>query len=296
MLPRRGWAVDSTRPSRDLDAVIPSLPPSYVEHLVSPRGLSDVPAAEAAGQRGSMVGGMGVRVTLAWGHGGNGQAVIRHVGARVFGSAAPIAPASALVGHAVGMSPEEAEALRPQDLLDHLLGGHPDVLPRAVHKGAVFVVDALRCALGLPLCRPADPQGRGILVCRCLDVGDREIRDAIRRGANTPEAVGEGCGAGTGCRSCRPDVLVLIHEALNGPWPAPPADLHPAARIAWARVGPVLAAHGRPVRDARVTDGQVEIVTSEAAREASVSVRGALGIARYVLRETVAEDLDVQVS
>lgn len=276
--------------------MIPLLPPTYVDHLVSPRGLGDLPAAEAAGQQGSMVGGMGVRVTLTWGAGGNGEAVVKETGVCVFGSAAPLAPASVLSGLAPGRTAEEAAGLKARDLLGPLLGGSADSLPQAVHKGANFVLDALRCALGLPLCRPSDPLGRGILVCRCLDVGDREIRDAIRRGANTPEAVGAGCGAGHGCRSCRPDVLVLIHETLNAPPPTPSFDLHPVARIALARVGPALAAHGLPLRDAQVTDQHLDLVTGTPTPDASLSVRGALGIARYVLRETVAEDLDVRVA
>ncbi len=273
--------------------MIPSLPPTYVEHLVSPRGLGDVPAAEAAGQTGSMVGGMGVRVTLTWGQGEGGDAVVKDAGVCVFGSAAPIAPASALSGLIPGRTAEEAARLGPDDLIAALLDGGTDVLPRAVHKGAGFVTDALRCALGLPLCRPSDPLGRGILVCRCLDVGDREICDAIRRGATTPEAVGDGCGAGTGCRSCRPDVLVLVHETLSPASPTPAADLHPAARIALARVGPALAAHGLPLRDAQVTKGRVELAPGTPAPDVSISARGALGIARSVLRETVSEDLDV---
>ena len=276
--------------------MIPSLPPTYVDHLVSPRGMGDLPAPEAAGQRGSMVGGMGVRVTLTWGKGGNGEAVVKATGVRVFGSAAPIAPASVLSDLAPGRTAEEAAGLESRDLLAPLLGGAEDVLPQAVHKGAGFVIDALRCALGLPLCRPSEVQGRGILVCRCLAIGDREIRDAIRRGADTPEAVAEGCGAGTGCRSCRPELLILIHEALNAPPPTPSFDLHPAARIALARVGPALAAHGLPLRDARVTDEHLDLRTGTPTPDASITVRGALGIARYVLRETVSEDLDVRVA
>ena len=234
-------------------------------------------------------------MTLTWGEGGNGEAVVKETGLRVFGSAGPIAPASVLSGLVPGRTAEEAAGLEARDLIAPLLGGSPDVLPRGVHKGAGFVLDALRCALGLPLCRPSDPLGRGILVCRCLDVGDREVRDAIRRGANTPEAVSEGCGAGTGCRSCRPDVLVLIHEALNAPPPTPSFDLHPVVRIALARVGPALAAHGLPLRDTQVTDHNLVLQLGTPTPDASISARGALGIARYVLRETVAEDLDVRV-
>ena len=43
-------------------------------------------------------------------------------------------------------------------------------------------------------------------VCTCLMVTEREIAKAIRAGADSVEAIGRACEAGTGCTACH-DVL-----------------------------------------------------------------------------------------
>jgi bacterioferritin-associated ferredoxin len=275
--------------------VIPPLPAPYLGHLVAPRGLGDLPGAQATGHMGSMVGGMGVRVSLVWRGGRRGEARIGAIAVRVVGSAAPIAPASWLAGHVGGMTPEEAGAIRPADLLAGLAGSHACRLPAAVHKGATFVVDALRSALGAGDARPADPCGPGLLVCRCLGVGDREIRCAVASGARTPDQVADACGAGLGCRSCRPDVRVLLHEETSAPRPAPPEDLPPVARVVWARVAPVLEAQDQRLRDVEVTGSAVGLRLERVAASPSISPRGAQEIARHLLRETVWEEIGVEV-
>jgi len=49
-------------------------------------------------------------------------------------------------------------------------------------------------------------------VCICARVRERELRAAIRAGADTEESVGDACGAGTGCGSCLDRVCDLIDE------------------------------------------------------------------------------------
>ena len=44
--------------------------------------------------------------------------------------------------------------------------------------------------------------GKAMLVCHCLRVCDRTIREAVRAGATTEEAVRDACGAGGGCGGC----------------------------------------------------------------------------------------------
>ncbi|MFX8039884.1 (2Fe-2S)-binding protein, partial [Acinetobacter baumannii] len=44
----------------------------------------------------------------------------------------------------------------------------------------------------------------------CKAVSDREIEEHIRRGADSAEAVGERCGAGTDCGSCVDDIEARI--------------------------------------------------------------------------------------
>lgn len=53
-------------------------------------------------------------------------------------------------------------------------------------------------------------------VCICARVREAEVREAIRTGARTEEAVGQACGAGTGCGSCLDRVCGLLVEE-HGP-------------------------------------------------------------------------------
>src|SRR5204862_379363 len=83
--------------------------------------------------------------------------------------------------------------------------------------------------------RLAAPKGLGDLEPADRGGGDREIRRAIRRGAEDVGAIGLDCAAGTGCRSCWPDLRTLLDET-RGPRPDaghagpldPPAGDEPA--------------------------------------------------------------------
>lgn len=272
------------------------LPSLYVDHLVDPRGQHDLPQPEAEGHHGSVVGGMGVRVTLSWRPGHSGEPLIRAAGVRVFGSPAPLAPASYLSEYVVGMTPENAEDVRAEDLLEALVGRrHVAALPEAVHRGAAHAVAALHCALGLPGYRPADPEGDGLLVCRCLTVGDRAIRHAVQRGARTPEAVRDATRAGAGCGSCRSDVLVIIDQETTNSGAQPPPHLDPLARITLALASPTLRACGLPLRDVRVTRDGVALAFGRMAEEAYLRPPSAQALVRRFLRDTVHPAIQVHL-
>lgn len=51
-------------------------------------------------------------------------------------------------------------------------------------------------------------------VCLCQAVTQAQLDDAIAAGADDLDAVGEACGAGTSCGSCRP---VLQERILTCP-------------------------------------------------------------------------------
>lgn len=279
------------------DAMIPPLPSPYVEHLLRPRGLGDVTLAQAAGEVGSMVGGGGVRVTLAWREVGR-KAVLDEVMVRVFGSHALLAPASALVTATQGMDDEEAARLAPGHLVALLRGAQPGAppLPAAVERGCRLVVEAFLRALGVESAgRPADPLGVGVLVCRCLGVGDRQVRQAVREGARTPEQVGERCRAGTGCRSCRPDLWTLIDEVAPLADAGEGPDAHPVARIVWLHGGRALGCLGMRLTAVRVLADAVEIAVEPARARPDTQELGAVAIVRHLLRETVDPALPVRL-
>lgn len=267
--------------------MFPDLPSAYVEHLVAPRHVGDLADAHAAGEVGSMVGGLGVRLTLHFDERG-GAAVIGRAAGRAFGTPAPVAALSWLTEAIRGMPAEQALALTAAEVERGLTASSTYALTERARLGAELAVQALRRALGDPDAGPpADPTGPGILVCRCLGVGDRTIRAAIHAGARDPEAIGLSAKACTGCRSCRTDLLALLHEEL-APAPAPPDPArHPVERITLTRAAQVLAGLGAPLQDATVAGDTVTIRLGPLAERPMTTPLGAVAITRHVLREIV---------
>lgn len=48
--------------------------------------------------------------------------------------------------------------------------------------------------------------------CLCARVHECELRRVVREGAVTEEAVGDACGAGTGCGTCLDRVAEVIDQ------------------------------------------------------------------------------------
>ena len=52
-----------------------------------------------------------------------------------------------------------------------------------------------------------------MIVCHCTGTTDRDIAHAIaERGACSSEDVMRSCGAGEGCRGCRPMIVRILHS------------------------------------------------------------------------------------
>ena len=275
---------------------LPELPEAYVDHLVRPRNAGDLPDAHAAGEFGSMVGGLGVRLTLKYGV-EDDRPIVTEARGRAFGSPAPVAALSWMTGALVGKTEQSASAITADDVVAGMTGGAAFELPERARLGASYVVSALHSALGdASAAPPADVNGGGILVCRCLGVGDRTIRRAIHDGARDPEAIGEACRACTGCRSCRSDLLALIAEELGAEPPPPPTNGHPIARIAMVHAGAALRPLGLPLQGADVREDIVAIRLGAPAEDAFVSPISAVAITRHVLREVVWDGVRVELA
>jgi bacterioferritin-associated ferredoxin len=274
--------------------MIPPLPAAYVHHLVCPTGIGDLPEPQAAGEIGSMVGGLGARFTLTYASDGADGSVVHEARGRPFGSPALVAPISWLCTAVRGQTWEEAGRHDLPAVLSALRGGEDDAwLPPSVERAAEFALRAFRRALGIGHAGPADCTGPGILVCRCIGVGDRTIRQAIHAGARDPEAIGEATGACTGCRSCRPDVLALLDEETRELPVAPGADRHAVERIALVHGRRLLRGLGQDLADARFDGRQVTLAFGERTPWATVRPIGAVALVRHILRETVHDDIRV---
>jgi assimilatory nitrate reductase catalytic subunit len=62
---------------------------------------------------------------------------------------------------------------------------------------------------------PGATVDEGPLICACNGVGARRIADAICNGAGDVLAVGEATSAGTGCGSCRPEILRMLRAKVK---------------------------------------------------------------------------------
>jgi bacterioferritin-associated ferredoxin len=270
------------------------LSPAYLARLVAPAGLGDLVPADLAGEVGSVVGGGGVRVMLRLAPARPGHAPrVAALSFRALGSPAAHGPGAVLVERGTGATLSDLAALRRDDLLAPL-----GPVPPAVTRAAERCLDALDHALtdGAAAARADAP---GLLTCRCLGVGDREIRRAVARGATTVPMIGLDCAAGTGCHSCWPDLRALLLETLTdasapGPRvptpPSGPPSLHAAIR---ALVAPIWRAQGVTLGEVATDGGAVRLGVAHSAPDAMASPIGAVALAQHALRETMDEGVRV---
>ena len=96
----------------------------------------------------------------------------------------------------------------------------PGRLPPVDWLASLFAEGALEPRARAWLLAGAPPgvaASEGPLVCACLGVAAGRIDRAVARGARTLEEVGRATGAGTGCGSCRPEILGRLNAAAPGP-------------------------------------------------------------------------------
>lgn len=133
---------------------------------------------------------------------------------QTFGCASAIASTSVLsemVTEKGGMSLDDAMELRPQDIVDRLSG-----LPEKKIHCSVLGDKALRAAINDYFrksgqgdrCKKEETK----VICRCLDVTNHEIEDAVLEGKHTFEDIQKKTKCGTGCGACRPRIERLIEE------------------------------------------------------------------------------------
>lgn len=130
---------------------------------------------------------------------------------KTYGCASAIASTSILSEAVKGMSIEEAYTLRPEDIVAKLGG-----LPANKIHCSVLGDKALRAAIddyleknSLP---PLKGQEKVNIICTCLNVSDRDIEDAYKKGDRTWEDLQARTKIGTGCGGCKEKALQLLHE------------------------------------------------------------------------------------
>jgi nitrogen fixation NifU-like protein len=129
---------------------------------------------------------------------------------KTYGCASAIASTSMLSETIKGMNIRDAYNIKPDDLVQKL-GGLPD---QKIHC-SVLGDKALRAAIDDYLTKT----GRaGMLktdateICHCLEITDKDIEEAFKKGARTWEQLQAATKIGTGCGTCKDRALELLHE------------------------------------------------------------------------------------
>lgn len=186
------------------------------DHARKPRNIGKLLNATAVGDVGSIVAGDAMRFYIAVVDG-------RITAARfqVFNCADQVGAASVVTELAVGRSLDEARRLAALDVRAQLGGLAVEHLPPQI-----WALEGLRAAIAVvdgtvPAC---DAESEA-LVCRCHGVTEEAVRQAVTvGGARSVEDLVVATGAGSGCGSCKPDLVRILDEALR------PADA-PAASV-----------------------------------------------------------------
>ena len=281
--------------------MLKDLSPEYLRRLLLPETRADLVPADAAGESGSVVGGGASRITLRFDSPHASPRRIRDARVRVLATAAPHGPAAVLLERLAGADERAAGTLSAHDLLAPLGPALPPSVPRA----AQALLDSLHRALedGAECARTDAP---GVLVCRCLGVGDRVIRRAIRGGATDAPMIGIACAAGTGCHSCWPDLKSLLDEELHSPATSDRADANPVPEsrtgpasalttVARGLVAPLWRAQGLELRSLAIVGETVRVSVGRIAADALASPIGAVAIARHALREALSDTVRVEL-
>jgi len=128
---------------------------------------------------------------------------------KTYGCASAIASTSILSEMVKGMTLDEAYRITPNDIVKEL-GGLP------VHKIHCSVLGdkALRAAIDDYYLKNnmqnKIKKSAAKLVCQCMNVTDKEIKQAIKNGAKTFQDIQEKTKAGTVCGQCKDEIEKLL--------------------------------------------------------------------------------------
>ncbi|WP_062329149.1 iron-sulfur cluster assembly scaffold protein [Treponema endosymbiont of Eucomonympha sp.] len=130
---------------------------------------------------------------------------------KTYGCASAIASTSILSETIKGMLISEAYKLKPDDIVARLNG----LPPNKIHC-SVLGDKALRAAIDDYLAKAGRQSFRGQehaeVICRCLNVTDRDLEEAYKKGDRTWENLQARTKLGTACGSCKEHAMEKMHE------------------------------------------------------------------------------------
>ncbi len=140
--------------------------------------------------------------------------IITDVRWRTYGCASAIASTSMLSETIVGMNIRDAYHIKPADIASRL-GGLPE---NKIHC-SVLGDKALRAAIDVYLerkGRAGEFKGEDAqIICKCLNISDKDIEEAVRQGARDWYGLQEATKIGTVCGSCKTKAEELLHGFVH---------------------------------------------------------------------------------
>jgi NifU-like protein len=188
----------------------------YDDHRRAPRSIGKLLNASAVGDVGSIVAGDALRFYVKIDDGRISAAKFQ-----VFNAGDQVAAASAVAELVVGRDLAGAQALSAAEVRAHFGGLDAVELP-----AQLWGIEGLRAALAAWTGGTSDGDRElDPVLCRCHGVSEETVRQAIRvNDAKDVESLTALTGAGSGCGTCRADVVRLLDEASA---PAPAAAAAP---------------------------------------------------------------------
>jgi NifU-like protein involved in Fe-S cluster formation/bacterioferritin-associated ferredoxin len=140
--------------------------------------------------------------------------VITDVRWKTYGCASAIASTSMLSEVVKGLSIREAYTIKPEDISKRL-GGLPD---NKIHC-SVLGDKAMRAAIDAYLEKTGRPGAfkdvGATVICKCLNITDRDIEKAVKDGARDWEQLQERTKIGTVCGNCKDKATDLLAEYVH---------------------------------------------------------------------------------
>jgi nitrogen fixation NifU-like protein len=137
--------------------------------------------------------------------------IIADVRWKTYGCASAIASTSMLSETIKGMNIRDAYHIKPADIASRL-GGLPE---NKIHC-SVLGDKALRAAIDVYLeqhGRAGEFKGEDAqIICKCLNITDKDIEEAVRQGAHDWHSLQEATKIGTVCGSCKTKAEELLHD------------------------------------------------------------------------------------
>ena len=177
-----------------------------VGDFAHPRNVGEIENADGIGEVGNAKCGDIMKMYLKIDKG-----IITDVKFKTFGCGAAVATSSMATELIKGKPIGEALKLTNSAVIEAL-----DGLPPAKIHCSVLGDKALRAAIDDYLARNNLPALKGLekveVICNCLNVTDRDIEDAYKKGDRTWEDLQARTKIGTACGGCKERTLELLHQ------------------------------------------------------------------------------------